>query len=112
VALLGSVIANVLVVVAACARWSILRPHRAELRNPRDTPAPPGTMAGYSLQLALATTSAGLVSAAAAASSTWQSPAAICSGIALLSLLSLRRSAVEWNTEVRRAAVARAVATG
>lgn len=113
VALLGSVLANVLLVVAACARWSVLHPHRAELRNPRDTPAPAGSMAGYSLRLAVATTLSGLgVAASATSSSAWPVPAIACSVIAALSLLSLRRSAAEWSSEARRAEVARTVASG
>jgi hypothetical protein len=55
-ALAGSVMGCTLLVVASCARLSVLRPHKADLRGPRDTPAPPVTMAVYSLRLALVTT--------------------------------------------------------
>ena len=40
-------------VTATCMRLSITRPHRAELRDARDTPAPPGAMAVYSVRLAV-----------------------------------------------------------
>lgn len=36
---------------ARCLRWSVASPHKAVLRTPRDSPAPPGTMAGYSMRL-------------------------------------------------------------
>jgi hypothetical protein len=39
--------------VTATAVWlSVKRPYQADLRGNRDTPAPPGVMAGYSLRLA------------------------------------------------------------
>jgi hypothetical protein len=39
--------------VTATALWvSVRRPYQADLRGDRDTPAPPGVMAGYSLRLA------------------------------------------------------------
>ena len=47
-------------VTATCMRLSITRPHRAELRDARDTPAPPGAMAVYSVRLALGTTGIGM----------------------------------------------------
>jgi len=48
-------------VVAACMDWSVRKPHRADLRGSRDTPAPPGAMAVYSARLAIATTFIGLI---------------------------------------------------
>lgn len=57
----GASVSCTAVVVATCMRLSVTRPHRAELRGARDTPAPPGTMAVYSARLALVTTVIGLV---------------------------------------------------
>jgi hypothetical protein len=48
-------------VVVACAQWSLDRPYAASLRDPRDQPAPPGAMAGYSARLAVSTTLTGIM---------------------------------------------------
>src|SRR4029450_11394147 len=55
VALTACAVVTGLRVVATCMRLSVTRPHRADLRGPRDTPAPPGAMAAYSARLALST---------------------------------------------------------
>jgi hypothetical protein len=62
------------VVVAQCLGASVRRPHRADLRSPRDAVAPPGALAYASLRLAAPTALVGLVLAAAAASGTWWLP--------------------------------------
>lgn len=54
-ALASCAAATVARVVATCMRLSLIRPHRADLRGPRDTPAPPGAMAAYSTRLATST---------------------------------------------------------
>jgi hypothetical protein len=111
-ALVGAFAANVMLVVAACARWSVRRPHRAELRGPRDTPAPPGTMAVYSLRLAVMSTVAGLLMSASAAAASWRTPAALSCLLVAPALLSLQRTARAWASDARRAAVVAAVASG
>jgi hypothetical protein len=67
-ALVASVLGATGIVVAICLRWSVERPHKADLRGPRDAPAPPATMTVYSLRLALSTTVLGTLFVAAAAS--------------------------------------------
>jgi hypothetical protein len=57
----GALVATTAQVVARCARWSLDRPYAAALREVRDQPAPPAAMAGYSAQLAAATTATGLL---------------------------------------------------
>lgn len=47
--------------VAVAMRISVRRPYKADLRGPRDTPAPPAAMTGYSLRLALLATAIGLL---------------------------------------------------
>lgn len=42
--------------VSRCTIWSLRHPFAAGLQHPRDTPAPPTRMAGYSLRLSVATT--------------------------------------------------------
>jgi hypothetical protein len=111
-ALVGALVANTLLVVAACARWSVRRPHKAELRGPRDTPAPPGTMALYSLRLALTGTLTGLVMSAAAVAADWRTPAALALMLVAPAFYSLSRTAQMWRSEATRAVVVTAVASG
>jgi hypothetical protein len=47
-------------VLTRCLWWSVTRPHAADLRSARATPAPPVSMAAYSAQLALVTTVLGV----------------------------------------------------
>ena len=49
-------VVSLLRVLATCMDLSVTRPHRADLRGPRNTPAPPGVMAAYSARLAVSTT--------------------------------------------------------
>jgi hypothetical protein len=51
-----AVLAATATVTATCLRMSVLTPYRADLRDPRDTPAPPGAMAARSARLAVQTT--------------------------------------------------------
>ena len=55
VCLLGSAASCVALVVSRALRWSVVHPYRADLRGPRDTPAPPGALALYSVRLAAVT---------------------------------------------------------
>lgn len=50
-AVLASTLVAAAVVLATCLRLTIARPHRADLLGPRDTPAPPGSMAAYAVRL-------------------------------------------------------------
>jgi len=54
--LLSAVVGDDRLGVGSALRLSVERPHRAELRGRRDTPAPPGTMAVYSVRMAMQTT--------------------------------------------------------
>ena len=59
-AVLAATAAGTCVVAAMVMRISVRHPHRAPLDGPRDAPAPPGSMAGYSLRLAVPCTIVGL----------------------------------------------------
>jgi hypothetical protein len=61
VAVVAAAFACIIRITATCLRWSVVRPHRADLRGPRDTPAPPGAMAVYALRLSLSATGIGLL---------------------------------------------------
>ena len=112
VALLGSLIACSLLVVATCLHLSVRYPHRADLRGTRDVPAPPGTMAVYSLRLATSTTLLGLAFVGAAASGVWQVGAALALASVAVSCLSLRRSFSAWEDSFVRFGVVSTVASG
>jgi hypothetical protein len=112
VGLAGSVLGATALVVATCARLSVSRPHKADLRGPRDTPAPPATMAVYSLRLALATTWSGLAFLLASASGSWPAGVAATLGVLALAVRSLVRTLRAWSDPVGRSRVVTTVAYG
>jgi hypothetical protein len=111
-ALAGSVLGCTLLVVATCARTSVQHPHKADLRGPRDTPAPPATMAVYSLRLALVTTWPGLLFVGAGATGSWQVALAAFVLVAALAGRSLMATFRTWLDEVERSRVVTTVAYG
>jgi hypothetical protein len=111
-ALVGSAVGCTLLVVAQCARTSVEHPHKADLRGPRDTPAPPATMAAYSLRLALATTWPGLLFAATAAAGSELGALMALTLVASLALRSLSRTLRAWNDDLLRSRVVTTVAFG
>jgi hypothetical protein len=112
VAVVGSVLGTTLLVVAACGRLSVVSPHKADLRGPRDTPAPPATMAGYSVRLALGTTWAGLAFGGAGASGSTAAAAAACTAVLCLGGRSLVRTFALWSRPAERARVVTTVSYG
>jgi hypothetical protein len=99
-------------VVTRCLRWSVTRPHRAELRAARDTPAPPGTMAAYSARLALRMTLTGGLFVVAAQASSVSVPVVLAVPFLIFSAYSLVGTLRRWRDEHRRAAVIVTVAYG
>ena len=111
-ALAACAVVTVLRVVATCMRLSVTRPHRADLRGPRDTPAPPGAMAAYSARLALSTTLLAVLFSTASTSSDWRFPALLAVPFVLLSVRNILASARLWHDRAVRAQVVHAVASG
>jgi len=107
-----AVVATVVSVVGTSLRLSVERPHRADLRGRRDTPAPPGTMAVYSARMAAQTTLAGLLVSGAAASGVWELPVLVGLAVALLGLRSAAAAARQWADPRSRARVTLTVAAG
>ena len=99
-------------VVALCMTLSVRRPHRADLRGPRDTPAPPGVMAAYSARLAVSTTLIALVFAGLAEFAAWTWSVALALPLVLLSCRRLLRAQRAWERPVTRARVVTVVAGG
>jgi hypothetical protein len=99
-------------VVATALRLSVTRPHRADLRGPRDTPAPPGTMALYSVRLALLTTPVALVFSVLTLGPTPLIPLAVAAVCLLWAVWSWRGTRRRWSDPVTRARVVGVVASG
>ncbi len=59
-------------VTATALRWSVLRPHTANMRSSRAIPAPPLAMMGYSARLALSTTFTGMLFSGLGALGQWR----------------------------------------
>ena len=112
VALASCTLVSVSRVVATCMRLSVLRPHRADLRGPRDTPAPPGAMAAYSVRLAVSTTLVALLFSGASQLGDWRLPAALAVPFALLSARRLVGSTRLWMDPAVRARVVATVSSG
>jgi hypothetical protein len=112
VAVAGSVVGSTLLVVAACARYSLTRPHKADLRGPRDTPAPPAAMAVYSIRLALGTTWAGLAFGAGAATGSLGAALAALAAVLCVGTRSLIQTFAGWSAPAQRAHVVTSVSYG
>jgi hypothetical protein len=112
VALAGCALVSVSRVVATCMRLSLVRPHRAELRGPRDTPAPPGAMAAYSARLALSTTLVAVLFSGASQIGDWRLPAALVVPFVLLSARRLLGSRRLWTGPALRSHVVATVSSG
>jgi hypothetical protein len=108
----GAAVGCAALVVSMCLRLSVTRPHRAELRGPRDTPAPPGAMAVYSVRLAAATTTVGLAFSVGTFGSRWWLPVVLTAGLLAWSARSWSRTRRAWADDTVRAGIVVTVASG
>jgi hypothetical protein len=108
----GASVGCTAVVVATCMRLSVTRPHRAELRGPRDTPAPPGSMALYSVRLATVTTLCGLVFSLATYGRSLTVPLLMTTALLAWAAVSWSRTKRLWRQPETRARVVATVASG
>ncbi|HUR76165.1 MAG TPA: hypothetical protein VMZ00_17905 [Sporichthya sp.] len=108
-----AVVLGPILVVATCMSISVRRPHRAELRGPRDTPAPPGSMFVDTVLLSVSASFAGAVLAAGAYATDrpWLAPA-LGAAVAVPAVCSVLRGAHRWREPGRRARVVATVAAG
>jgi hypothetical protein len=111
-AVVGAALTSSAWVLASSLRLSVTRPHRADLRGPRDTPAPPGVMAVYSLRLAMATALLGMLYLALALDGNVASIAVATLGLVLLSLRSLLATSRRYAAPGVRARVTASVSAG
>ena len=112
VALVGCAVVSVSRVVATCMGLSLLRPHHAQLLGPRDTPAPPGAMAAYSVRLAVSTTLVAVLFSGVSQTDDWRLPAALVVPFLLFSARRLVGSSRLWLDPTVRARVVATVASG
>lgn len=112
VAVLACAASCTMLVTSTAMHLSVTRPHPADLQGPRDTPAPPGSMALYSLRLAATTTCLGMLFAASGLTGDPLPPLLLALGLGLWSAWSWRRTAARWRDPVVRARVVEAVAAG
>jgi len=112
VALVSCALVSVSRVVATCMRLSLVRPHHAQLLGPRDTPAPPGAMAAYSVRLAVSTTLVAVLFSVASQADDWRLPAALVVPFLLFSTRRLVGSSRLWRDPALRARVVSTVSSG
>lgn len=112
-AVAGALLCGPALVVAICMAISVRRPHRAELRGPRDTPAPPGAMVGNTVLLSLSATVTGSVLAALSYTADRpEVPLVVAGALTVLAVTSVARGAHRWRDPRRRAPVVATVAGG
>ncbi|MEX2289772.1 MAG: hypothetical protein WD794_05525 [Mycobacteriales bacterium] len=111
-AIVASGLACTAVVVAGALKMSVRRPHRAELRGPRDAVAPPGALAVASARLAVPVAVVGVLLGAASQAGIWWWPPLLALPVLLLAGLSVLRSLRRYADPTARAGIVQAVAHG
>ncbi len=88
-AIIASGLACSALVIAGGMKMSTTRPHRADLRGPRDAVAPPGALAIASARLALPAAFAGILLGSASQTGVWWWPPLLATPVLLLAVLSV-----------------------
>jgi hypothetical protein len=112
VAMAASSVACAILVVATCMSLSVLRPHRADLRGPRDAVAPPGALAAASARLALPAAFVGIVLEGLSGLGIWWVPLLVAAPVIAASVLWLRRSMARYADPLVRARIVQIVSAG
>ena len=110
--IIASALTCTAVVVAGALKMSVRRPHRAELRGPRDAVAPPGALALASVRLAFPTALVGILLGSASGTGSWWVPPAAALPVLLLAVLSVARTLRRYDDPWTRARVVQVVAAG
>ncbi len=111
-AIVSAALACTAATLAGCLSMSVRRPHRADLRGPRDAVAPPGALVLASVRLAVPAALVGVLLEGSSATGLVWLPVALALPVIALSGLSLRRSAAVWASPVRRARIVQHVSAG
>ena len=112
VAIASAFVACTASVLAGCAALSVRHPHRADLRGPRDSIAPPGALILASVRLALPAAVTGIVLESSARTGVWWVAPLLAGPLIGWSVWSLRRSAAQWDQPAVRARVVQSVSAG
>ncbi|MEI6364451.1 MAG: hypothetical protein WCO59_02080 [Actinomycetes bacterium] len=107
-----SALSSIAWITASSMRTSLTRPHRALLLNSRDTPAPPGSMAVYSIKLSAIATGIGIIFTIVVISGSVMSALIVTTGLIASAILSLLRSRRTWERADQRALVVTTVSAG
>ncbi|MCW2608449.1 MAG: hypothetical protein JWO60_3142, partial [Frankiales bacterium] len=110
--LVSSGLACTAVVVQSCLSSSVRRPHRADLRGPRDAVAPPGALAVASARMAAPAALVGVVMESAASTGVVLLAPLLATPVLLLCGLSVARSLARWGDPVVRARIVQTVSAG
>lgn len=111
-AILASGVACTAVVVGSGLHLSVRRPHRADLRGPRDAIAPPGALALAGVRLSVPAGVTGLLLGAAAGTGRWWLPPLLALPVVVLAGSSIRRSLRRWTDPQVRGRVVQVVSAG
>ena len=111
-ALLCSAVLCTAVVVTLSLSASVRRPHRADLRGPRDAVAPPGALALASARLALPAGLVAVVLGTAGGTGVWWLPPAVTAAVLGLCAVSAARTVRSYTDTHVRARVVHIVAEG
>lgn len=111
-AIVASGLVCTVVVVTVALASSVRRPHRADLKGPRDAVAPPGALALASVRLATPTALVGIVLGSSLELGAWWWPLVVAVPPLLLCGLSLSRSAARYADPLVRARIVSAVSAG
>ena len=91
---------------------SVRRPHRADLKGPRDAVAPPGALALASVRLATPCALVGILLGSTIQLGGWWWPLVTAAPLLGLCWLSLRRSFARYDDPLARARIVSVVAAG
>lgn len=111
-ATIGCGLAAAALVVASAMKSSVRHPHRADLKGSRDTPAPPGSMALYSVKLASLTTCVGLLFSGASFVPVWWVSFVLVVPFVAWAGLSLSDTSRAWQSPGTRARIVTTVSGG
>jgi hypothetical protein len=111
-AIVASGLACTALVVAGALKMSVRRPHRADLRGPRDAVAPPGALALASARLALPTALTGILLGSASQIGVWWWPPLLALPVLLVAGLAVLRSLRRYDDPFLRARIVQTVAAG
>lgn len=108
----SAALASGTLVIATCMSLAVHRPHRADLRGPRDAIAPPGALTAASARLALPAAGVGMALEFSSQTDLWWLPPLLAAPVLLGSLVWLRRTMTSHGDPAVRSRIVLAVSAG